>query len=266
MLNYKLTYKFQEKDNRDYTYTTRPHPTNNKLEITTIVKKGIQNLKTTNVSPTNFVIDNLPPILDQGNYGSCVANAFSFTVSKQTNNGVLLSRIFLYNICRSIDYCPLNQDNGTSIRTTCQAIKSYGVCKETDYPYISSNFNLLPSLSAFQKSNYFKTFTYLFVNQDLPSIKNALVTYNSPIIFGMRVYSSFMSSTNGKIPLPNFKKDRVLGGHCITIVGFDDTTQMFKCANSWGKTWGSNGYFFIPYAYLLNPSLARDFCVTTFIY
>ncbi len=37
MLNYKLTYKFQEKDSRDYTYTTIPHPTNNKLELTRII-------------------------------------------------------------------------------------------------------------------------------------------------------------------------------------------------------------------------------------
>jgi C1A family cysteine protease len=266
MLNYKLTYKFQEKDSRDYTFTTILDPTNNKLELTTIVKKGIQNLKTTNISPTNFVINNLPSILDQGNYGSCVANAFSFTVSKQTNNGILLSRFFLYNISRSIDFCPLNKDNGTTIRSTCDAIKSYGVCKETDYPYISSNLILLPSLSAFQNSKRFKTFTYLFVNQNLSSIKKALIMYNSPIIFGMRIYSSFMSSTNGKIPLPNFKKDRVLGGHCITIVGYDDTTQMFKCSNSWGKAWGSNGYCYIPYAYILNPTLARDFCVATFIY
>ena len=58
MLNYKLTYKFQEKDNRDYKHMTILDPTNNKLEITTIVKKGIQNLKTTNVSPKIFVINN----------------------------------------------------------------------------------------------------------------------------------------------------------------------------------------------------------------
>jgi len=266
MLNYKLTYKFQEKDSRDYTYTTIPHPTNNKLELTRIIKKGIQNLKITNVSPKNFVINNLSPILDQGNYGTCVANAFSFTVSKQTNNGIFLSRLFLYNNCRSIDYCPLNQDDGTTIRTACKAIKSYGVCKETEYPYISSNLKLLPSLTAFKKSNYFKTFTYLFVNQDLTSIKKALVMYNSPIIFGIMIYSSFMPSTNGKIPLPNLNKDRFMGGHCITIVGYDDATQMFKCSNSWGKTWGSNGYCYIPYAYILHPKFARDFCVTTFIY
>ena len=266
MLNYKLTYKFQEKDNRDYTHTTIPHPTNNKLELTTIVKKGINNVKPSKTSPTVFLITNLPPILNQGNYGTCVTNAFSFTVSKQTNNRILLSRLFLYNICRNIDYTPLNQDNGTTIRTACRAISSYGVCKENVYPYSSYNFRSLPSLTAFQNSKRFKNFTYLFINQDLTSIKNSLISYNSPIIFGIMVYSSFMSSTNGNIPLPNTKIETLLGGHCIAIVGYNDTTQMFKCANSWGTGWGENGYFYLPYAYVLDPKLAGDFCATTFIY
>lgn len=266
MANYKLTYKFQEKDNRDYTHTAILDPTNNKLEIATTIKKGIKAVKKTKVSPTTFLITNLPPILDQGNYGTCVANAFSFTVSKQTNKNILLSRFYLYNICRSIDYCPLNKDDGTTIRTACRAIKSYGICKENIYPYFYSNFSLLPSLTAFQNSKRFIKFTYLFINQDLTSIKNSLVTYNSPIIFGLKIYSSFMSSTNGIIPLPNTQIDPLLGGHCITLVGYNDTTQMFTCSNSWGTNWGSRGYCYLPYAYVLNPVLASDFCATTFIY
>lgn len=266
MSDYKLTYTFQEKDSRDYTHTTKVHPNNNKLELTTIIKKGAQVSKTVKASPTKFVLSYLPPILNQGNWGTCVANAFSFTVSKQTTSNVVLSRLFLYNICRSIDYSSLNRDNGTTIRSACQAITNYGVCKENIYPYVSTNLSTLPSLSAFQNSKRFQQFTYLFINQDLISIKNSLATYNSPIIFGIMIYPSFMSSKNGIIPIPDVTKERLLGGHCMTIVGYDDSTQMFMCSNSWGTSWGSKGYCYIPYNYITNPKLASDFCATTFIY
>ena len=266
MFNYKFTYKFQEKDTRDYTHKTSYHPTNKILEVTNITKKGLTDLKTTKVSPKKFTVSKLPAILDQGNFGTCVTNAFSFVVSKQTNNSIPLSRLFLYNICRSIDNTPLNQDDGTTIRTACQSISKYGVCKETVYPYISSNCYVLPTLTAFQNSKRFMKFTYLFINQDLLSIKNSLVTYNSPIIFGILVYSSFMSSTNGMISYPNTQTEDLLGGHCITIVGYDDSTQLFTCSNSWGTSWGLKGYFLLPYKYVLDPNLASDFCVTTFVY
>ena len=42
MFNYKFTYKFQEKDQRDYTHKTSNHPTNNNLEVTNITKKALQ--------------------------------------------------------------------------------------------------------------------------------------------------------------------------------------------------------------------------------
>lgn len=267
--NYKFSYEFQEKDDRDYIHKTTPHPENLKLEVTTIIKPAATTiLKVTPVSPAIFTIANLPPILNQGNLGTCVTNAFSYCISKQTNKNVIPSRLYLYAVCRSIDNTPLNQDDGTSIRTACQAIANYGVCQETVYPYTSS-YSTLPALTAFNGSKKFKQFTYLFISQDLTSIKNGLRTYNAPIIFGIMVYSSFLTtttSTTGIIPLPDKNKDTLLGGHCLTIVGYNDTTKMFMCANSWGTRWGANGYCYIPYNYLTNPTLASDFCVTTFIF
>jgi hypothetical protein len=264
---YKFSYEFQEKDARDYIYKTDPHPQNTKLELTTVIKPATNTtiLKVVPASPPTFTIANLPPILNQGILGTCVANAFSYCVSKQTNKKVNPSRLCLYAICRTIDHTPLNQDDGTTIRTACQAIANYGVCQEFVYPYTSS-YTALPPLTAFTSSKKFNRFTYLFISQDLTSIKNSLRTYNSPIIFGIMIYSSFFTETQGIIPLPDKSKDTLLGGHCMTIVGYNDTTQMFTCGNSWGTSWGVKGYCYIPYNYLTDPSLASDFCVTTFVF
>ena len=268
MTQYKLIYNFQTKDHRDYIYeSTINTETNNENVI--INKKGNTTLKTVKSSPNSFTVSNLPTILDQGNLGTCVTNAFSFCVSSQTKNNILLSRLFLYAVCRSIDFIPLNQDDGTTIRSACKAITTYGACKESVYPYNISQFSNLPPLNVFNNCKNFRKFTYLFISQNITSIKNCLSTYNCPIIFGFLVYSSFLKSnvaTTGVVPLPNKKTETLEGGHCMCIVGYNDSTKMFTCANSWGTNWGKKGYCYIPYDYLLDPKLASDFCFTQFIY
>jgi C1A family cysteine protease len=268
-LNCHLNYKFQEKDERDHTCKTEAHPELSHLEVTTITRKGTVTTKTQKVAPASYNVTSLPPIIDQGDLGTCVANAFSYCVSKQTNKAVNLSRLFLYAICRCLDYTSLDMDDGTTIRTACQSIKGYGVCKESVYPYITSKYTDLPPLTVFTSSKLFQKFTYTFVNQDLTTFKNCLYNNNTPIVFGFLVYSSFMSltvSNTGIVPNPNIATETLEGGHCMCIVGYNDTTQQFKCANSWGTSWGERGYCYLPYAYILNPNLASDFCFTQFVY
>jgi len=42
-------------------------------------------------------------------------------------------------------------------------------------------------------------------------------------------------------------------------VGYDDQEGKFICRNSWGTSWGDEGYFYMPYAYLLDNNLSDDF-------
>ncbi len=51
------------------------------------------------------------------------------------------------------------------------------------------------------------------------------------------------------------------GGHAILLVGYDDAKQLFLARNSWGKDWGQEGYFQLPYDYVGDPTLASGFWV-----
>jgi len=270
MTDRKLLYDFKEPDPRNYIFHADVNETLN-LELTTTTIPSTNNVKTssTPISLSAFTINNLSPIFDQGNLGDCVANAFAYCINVKTQNTVNISRLYTYANCRILQNTSLNQDCGTSILTACKSIKNYGAASESLYPYIISMFSNFPPLSIYQSAKYFKSFTYTFVAQNITSIKNCLNTYNMPIIFGFMVYSSFMTNTvasTGNVPMPNIQTEKLEGGHCINIVGYNDETQMFTCANSWGTSWGNKGYCYIPYNYLLNPKLAFDFCFIQFVY
>ena len=82
-----------------------------------------------------------------------------------------------------------------------------------------------------------------------------------PFVFGFTVYESFESqpvAQTGVVPMPA-SGEAVLGGHAVMAVGYDDSQQRFIVRNSWGNGWGMQGYFTIPYAYLLDSHLASDF-------
>jgi len=42
----------------------------------------------------------------------------------------------------------------------------------------------------------------------------------------------------------------MVGGHGVTLIGWDDTQQCWICRNSWGENWGLGGYFKIGYGEL----------------
>ena len=52
--------------------------------------------------------------------------------------------------------------------------------------------------------------------------------------------------------------EKVVGGHAVLCVGYDDKSRTFLIRNSWGKSWGLKGYFKMPYSYLTSRSLASD--------
>ena len=49
------------------------------------------------------------------------------------------------------------------------------------------------------------------------------------------------------MPMPSPAKEQWLGGHAVCVIGYDDSTRMFKMRNSWGTSWGKSGNFRMSY-------------------
>jgi C1A family cysteine protease len=87
-----------------------------------------------------------------------------------------------------------------------------------------------------------------------------------PFVFGINIYETFESENvknTGNVPMPDTSNEKLLGGHAVMAVMFDDDKKVFGCRNSWGTNWGDKGYFYLPYDYILNSDLASDFWIIT---
>ncbi len=205
-----------------------------------------------------------PPIFDQGDLGSCTANAISnahrFDQMKQKlPNPFAPSRLFIYYNERAMEHT-IASDAGAQIRDGIKSIAKQGVCPETEWPYDITKFAKKPPAAAFKDALKNKALSYRRLTQ-IPSQLKGCLADGYPFVFGITVYESFESdkvAKTGKVPMPA-AKEKCLGGHAILAVGYDDSTQCLTVMNSWGPKWGDKGFFYLPYAYAIDPNLASDF-------
>lgn len=207
----------------------------------------------------------LPGVFDQGELGSCTANA---TAGAFQYDGILdgkdpgaLSRLFIYFGERKIEGVLGQGDTGAYGHDAFTVAKA-GICAEKDWPYDISTFEgPIPRAALSDEGHYRLTKPVKAVPRNEQAMKAAL-SNRQTIAFGFTVYSSFESDAvaqHGIVPMPK-KGEEVLGGHETLIVGYLKSEPHYALVrNSWGTGWGIKGYFLMPWAYLLSSSLASDF-------
>jgi C1A family cysteine protease len=154
----------------------------------------------------------------------------------------------------------VESDSGAQIRDGIKSVAAQGDCPETELPYDIAKFAQKPAARCYKDAVKYKAVNYSRLVQDPNQLKGCLAS-GYPFVFGFTVYDSFESQAvaqSGIVPMPS-PGEKVLGGHAVMAVGYDDAQQRFLVRNSWGATWGQQGYFTIPYAYLTNSNLSDDF-------
>jgi C1A family cysteine protease len=205
-----------------------------------------------------------PPIWDQGALGSCTANAIAaaleFDQRKQQLDDVFdPSRLFIYYNERVMEGT-VDEDAGAMIRDGIKSVAKQGAPHERLWPYDLKKFRLKPAAPAYADARKHAAVLYQRVNREIGQLRGCLAS-GYPFVFGFSVYTSFESDAvarSGRAPMPK-PSEQMIGGHAVLAVGYQHAASRFIVRNSWGTSWGSDGYFTMPYAYLLDENLSDDF-------
>jgi C1A family cysteine protease len=209
------------------------------------------------------------PVEDQKNIGSCTANAavgmLEYYEKRAFNKYLNGSRLFLYKVTRNLE--GFDGDTGAYLRDTMKAMVLFGIPPEEYWSYDINKFDDEPTAFVYSLAQNYKSIKYFRLDPNgtspdkiLTNVKTQLAA-GLPSMFGFTVYSSLNNS--GDIPFP-VKGDRILGGHAVMVCGFNDSKVIgtnkgaLLIRNSWGTSWGEQGYGWLPYTYVL-AGLAVDF-------
>src|SRR5579872_7056625 len=92
-----------------------------------------------------------PPVYNQGQLGSCTANAIGgaieFERMKQKLTDFVPSRLFIYYNERVIEGT-VRSDSGAQLRDGIKSVASQGVCPEPEWPYNIAKFTTKPPARA----------------------------------------------------------------------------------------------------------------------
>jgi hypothetical protein len=228
----------------------------------------------------------LPPVLDQGSYGTCVSNAGSCAISLLlfqngyiTTYGSPPSRLFLHfnsRVMGNTDRTKTFQTKlnliGTRPYYMLRSLNLYAWCDEVAYPYTSEyaappdpNIYIIASKNMKYEINVSLINTES-VNEFISTAKNALNNHDAFIIF-IPIYESsdpnwfFCNLDNGRLTVPN-STCKVESAHCMLCIGF--TVDAFIMQNSWGMT-GNAGFYYVPFDYFSEGKKLPDFLVYAFV-
>ena len=238
---FNLVWKADRLDTRDYKY-----------QVTQKINPNFVDLRS-----------HCSPIENQGSLGSCTGQSIAGAIELLNKRGGKpndVSRLFIYYYERLI-LGTVNYDSGAYIRDGIKATNKYGASLESLWPHDIRKFRQEPITEAKNDALNRKVTRYERVN-DFNGCVDAL-SNGYPVVMGFYVYDSFMSKNvarTGIMPYPNTKREKLLGGHAVLLVGYDKRKKVFIARNSWGTNWGDKGYFYMPFD-IVKPNMSSDYWI-----
>jgi hypothetical protein len=185
-------------------------------------------------------------VKDQGDLNVCTF--MSAALQREVDEKIPLSVPFLVSMAKSEGRI---EGNGFStIRDAQKVVMDHGICEQSlCTPYqptwnsFSSNQNLTYDALTDAAKRKSKDVVWLSNSQDdyLRAIDEG-----HAIQTGMMWYSGY--NMNGGLTYPyvlQIGRGTAVGGHSVTMIGYDMKKGLYKLQNSYGEKWGDNGCFYI---------------------
>lgn len=206
-------------------------------------------VKSSSVNLDSFELCNLPNVKNQGFINSCAAHSSSSILEwfnkKETNEYRELSVGFIYGM-QGVEFNRMEM--GMYLRDVCKIIQRYGDCLRDTIPFnvempecykrLTDNLND----DVYKEASICRVDSYARCMTD-EAVKYAIVTY-SPVLMSVKWYDKYKLSKDNIISFDTRSNN---GYHAVMVYGFNE--EGWLCQNSWGKLWGDNGRFVLPYKY-----------------
>lgn len=201
------------------------------------------------------------PVSDQGEVGSCYANAWcdAMELLQPATNVVQLSRLFAYFNSRLL-HGGEREDEGTYGATMASACQRIGVCQEASWPYDgaapSSNHRLFvrPELSNYEEAYDHRTdSSYQIKGVSLASRVRAVKDHldqGFPVVAALSIGKNWDAPNQADVLLP---VSNIEGGHAVVLDGYVERSNgqtWFDVRNSWGTSWGRSGHVYVDASFL----------------
>ena len=215
----------------------------------------------------------LPPIGNQGSYGTCVSWALGYNlktmIEAQDKN---YSSADLADPSKQASpkdlFLAIPKDqtgqacSGTYLYSAMDAMQNRGVATMATVPYTNlGDCSQSTQGSWDNEAQSFKIQNYRSVDLDINSIKQQIAN-DKPVGFGARLGDNFMDWNSDQVLNGHTSFDRVgqHAGHAMTIIGYDDdkgANGAFRVINSWGEGWGNYGFIWIDYNFFVSADFAN---------
>jgi hypothetical protein len=153
------------------------------------------------------------------------------------------------------------EEAGTSLKAAIDILRKYGAAPESALPFhIETNMYLDGENAFYAAAAQRRIASYFDLGQDLERWRRWLAA-QGPILAGLLVDDSFAAAVTTQGKLDEFHRDTVRGGHAVCIVGYT-RDKRFIIRNSWGTTWGDQGFGYASEAYIRGAFFDESYGVT----
>ncbi|WP_329577110.1 C1 family peptidase [Kitasatospora sp. NBC_01250] len=205
----------------------------------------------------------LPQVGDQGQVGSCVAWAIDYSAigimeGEQGIAGAPHAPMYTYAQIAQ------GNDQGSYASQHFDILTTQGLDTKADYWQGDFDYTTQPDANETANAANWKLsgYTALDTGSALVDEVKSSLAQGEPVVFAFNVYQSLEdidATTAGNYsyyPSADELAGQPLGGHEVAIVGYND--QGVKIANSWGSSWGDNGYFTVPWNFVTDQIQEAD--------
>lgn len=202
----------------------------------------------------------LPPIGNQGSEGSCVHWAGTYYVKtatmKRMNPALNVTATsnqcsprFTYNLTNC------GEDNGGYGHEPFEIFQRYGVASLAQKPYSAGSYVTLPTTTDFIEGLHRRSTNYVWVwdwNPTTTEINELKAYLDAGGVAACAVYaeSTFDAWNSGDSPWVGATCDSSDLNHMVTVCGYG--SGWYLIANSWGTSFGSNGFIYVDSDYFEN--------------